>query len=97
MLHWLRPEPRYEDFNTNVPATGKPAAGVCHARGANADLPPQWLVYIVVEDVETSATRCVELGGTVIAGPKNMGSHGRYCVIRNPAGAVAALFTPAAS
>jgi hypothetical protein len=26
-----------------------------------------------------------------------MGSYGRYCVIRDPAGAVAALFTPAAA
>ncbi len=24
-----------------------------------------------------------------------MGAHGRFCVIRDPAGAVAALFTPA--
>jgi predicted enzyme related to lactoylglutathione lyase len=84
----------YNDYNMNTPESGKTAAGICHTRGVNAELPPQWLVYITVEDVDKSAARCVELGGKVIAGPKGMGGHGRYCVIQDPAGAVAALFTP---
>lgn len=86
----------YSDFNMNTPS-GKTAAGICHARGVNAELPPQWLVYIIVENVDKSAARCVELGGKVIAGPKGMGGQGRYCVIQDPAGAVAALFELARS
>lgn len=82
----------YEDFNMTAPASGNPAAGICHARGPNADLPPQWLIYITVEDVDRSIALCRNLGGKVIAGPKNMGNYGRYCVIQDPAGAVAALF-----
>lgn len=81
----------YEDYCMNLPGSGKTVAGVCHARGANAELPPQWLVYITVEDVDRSAARVVELGGEVIAGPKGDGGQGRYCVIRDPAGAVCAL------
>ena len=84
----------YDDFNMNAPATGKAVAGICHARGANADLPALWLVYIRVDDVDKSAARCVALGGSVISGPKGSESQGRYCVIQDPAGAVAALFTP---
>jgi len=87
----------YSDFNMNLPSSGKTVAGICHARGVNADLPPQWLVYITVEDVDKSAKRCVELGGKVIAGPNGMGSYGRYCVIQDPARAVATLFEPARS
>src|SRR5688572_29730516 len=34
--------------------------GVCHARGVNKDLPPQWIVYINVKDIAASAQRCVE-------------------------------------
>jgi hypothetical protein len=30
----------------------------------------------------------------VLAAPRNFGGQGRYCVIRDPAGAVAALFEP---
>ncbi len=74
-----------------VPKTGTPVAGVCHTRGVNANLPPQWLVYIVVEDLDASVQRCLELGGSVIAGPKGSNPEGHYCVIQDPSGAVAAL------
>jgi uncharacterized protein len=83
----------YEDYHMISPATGQSAAGVCHARGVNADVPPQWLVYINVEDVDASAARAVELGGEIVAGPRFMGL-GRFAVIRDPAGAVCALYSP---
>ncbi len=70
------------------------AACTCHARGVNADLPPQWLVYIVVDDVDRSAATCQELGGAIVAGPRPPAG-GRTCVIRDPAGAVCALYEPA--
>jgi uncharacterized protein len=84
----------YRDFCMNAPASGQTVAGVCHARGVNADLPPQWLVYIVVADVDQSAASCQRLGGEVLAGPRELGGQGRFCVIRDPAGAVAALISP---
>ena len=86
----------YSDFNMNAPATGEPIAGVCHKRGSNAELPSKWMIYIIVENVDDSADRCRELGGKVLVEPKGMGSHGRYCVIEDPARATAALFEPAA-
>ena len=86
----------YSDFSMNMPGSGRTVAGICHARGPNADLPAQWLIYIIVQDLDRSVERCVELGGLVIAGPRSMGTQGRYCVIRDPAGAVAALYQPAA-
>jgi predicted enzyme related to lactoylglutathione lyase len=82
----------YEDFNMIAPQSGNPSAGVCHARGGNADLPSQWLIYITVEDVDKSAQHCVELGGKIISPPKEMSGYGKMCVIQDPAGAVAALF-----
>lgn len=91
-----KPEPvdmgDYNDFNMTIPGTGDAMAGICHARGMNADMPAQWIIYIVVEDVEASAKRCVELGGKVLAGPR--GEKATFCVIQDPAGAVAALFEP---
>lgn len=71
-------------------ASGAAVAGICHARGSNASLPPQWLIYITVENVEASAKACVEKGGEVLDGPRKM-CGGQFCVIRDPAGAVAAL------
>lgn len=81
----------YADFN--MTSGGKPAAGVCHARGMNSALPAQWLMYIVVADLDASLAAVRELGGEVVAGPKG-GGGARYAVIRDPARAVCALYQP---
>ncbi len=81
----------YSDFNMNR-ADGTPVAGVCHARGVNADLPPQWLIYVRVADLDASLAQCRALGGAIVAGPRGFGPTSRYAVIRDPAGAAAALF-----
>jgi predicted enzyme related to lactoylglutathione lyase len=83
----------YHDFNMIAPGSGEAVAGICHARGSNAELPAQWLLYFTVEDVDLSARRCTELGGEVLVAPRPMGG-GRFCVIRDPAGAVCALYRP---
>lgn len=85
----------YSDYTMSQPETGKPVAGICHARGENAGLPPQWLIYITVTDLDESLRQCRGRGGSVVAGPKDMGSYGRLAVIQDPAGAVAALVEPA--
>jgi uncharacterized protein len=81
----------YDDYFMKSPATGNIVSGICHARGGNADLPPQWLAYMVVDNLQASLDRCVELGGTVLTEIKGGEGEARYCVIRDPAGAVLAL------
>ena len=83
----------YEDYAMTPRGAAEPVAGICHARGANADLPAQWLIYINVKSLATSIRKCRALGGEVIAGPRGL-MGGRFCVIRDPAGAVAALYQP---
>ena len=87
----------YSDYVMKEPASGEGRAGVCHARGPNSGLPAQWLLYIQVADLDVSMARCVELGGTVLTPVRSGGPQGRYCVIQDPAGAVAALFGPPAA
>ena len=85
----------YNDFCV-LDGNGVPAAGVCHARGKNVGLPPVWLVYFVVSDIEASIARVEANGGEVVRRPPSKGSGGhRYCVIRDPAGAQCALFESA--
>ena len=86
----------YSDFNMTMPGSGEPAAGICHARGGNAELPSCWLIYIVVNDVAGSARICADNGGKVLMQPKSMGG-GSFCVIEDPSGAVAALYQPPAA
>ncbi len=81
----------YNDFSMIAPESGETVAGICHARGTNAKLPAQWMMYILVQDVDQGAKRCVELGGEVVDGPRSLGQ-GRFCVIRDLAGAVCALY-----
>ena len=84
----------YDDFSMIAPESKRITAGICNAKGINAKLPPQWLIYITVEDVDRSAQTCIELGGKLITEPKTIPSYGRFCVIQDPAGAVCALFKP---
>ena len=88
VIGWT-PEPLEGDWMMLAP-DGTPAAGICHARGENADLPPQWLAYIAVDDLDASLAAVRARGGEVVAGPKGEGQ-GAYAVIRDPAGAVLAL------
>ncbi len=84
----------YSDYAAAVPGSeDEVVAGICHARGENAKLPPQWLIYITVADADEGARKCVAAGGEIIDGPRDMGG-GRVCVFRDPAGAVAALYAP---
>lgn len=93
VVGWI-PEPvsmgEYADWNMVGP-DGSPVAGVCHARGANADLPPVWLLYVVVEDLDRSLEEVRTRGGEVVAPVRSMGEH-RWTVIRDPAGAHMALY-----
>ncbi|MGL5831589.1 MAG: VOC family protein [Candidatus Altimarinota bacterium] len=69
---------------------GNWAAGVCHKRGPNVDLPPQWIVYINVEDIGKSIEKCRQLGGKILKEVKNEEKI-IYALIEDPAGAILAL------
>ena len=68
-----------------------PSGGICHAHGSNSGLPPQWLIYIIVESIAASIEKCVALGGSVVDGPREMGTD-LFAVIKDPAGACVALY-----
>jgi predicted enzyme related to lactoylglutathione lyase len=82
----------YEDYVMSSPENGMAMAGICHARGENLGIPPQWLMYITVADVLESAQKVVEMGGEIVLSVREMGDTGRFCIIKDPAGAVCALF-----
>jgi len=89
------PEPldmdTYDDFVMNA-ADGSPAAAICHAQGVNTGLPPVWLVYIAVDDLDAALERVELCGGKVVVPPRE--AFTRYAVIEDPAGAMCALYVP---
>jgi predicted enzyme related to lactoylglutathione lyase len=52
------------------------------------NIPANWAVYFMVEDVDAAAAKVAKLGGAVIAGPHQAGEMGRFIVVRDPQGAV---------
>ena len=54
-------------------------------------VPPNWLSYIAVDDVEVSARKAVTLGGALLVPPMAMGP-GKFAVVTDPAGAAFALW-----
>lgn len=57
-------------------------------------VPPHWMGYIGVPDVDAAAAKVVELGGKICVPPTDIPDIGRFCVITDPAGATVALMTP---
>lgn len=87
----------YHDHCLSPPETDNPVAGICHSRGSNANVPSSWIIYITVADLDASVASCVKLGGKIIDGPRSYGATARFCIIADPAGAVAALYSEKAS
>ena len=88
-----KPEPvamgDYADYNM-TDGTGKPVTGICHARGANAKIPPGWLLYFSVANFDASLAKAQELGATVLDGPRGK-APSRFAILRDPAGCVVAI------
>jgi len=85
----------YEDYMMSPPNGADAVAGICNSRGPNVGLPAVWLPYFTVADVEASARQVEVLGGRLRTPIRSMGSMGRYVVIEDVCGAVAALFQAA--
>lgn len=48
---------------------------------------PMWAGYVTVDDVDASAARITELGGTVMMGPQDIPGVGRFAFAADPSGA----------
>lgn len=72
-------------------AIGEVASGICWARGGNATLPPVWLLYVPVGDIEESIQLVAELGGEVLKRQEGENGVVHYAIVRDPVGAYLAL------
>jgi len=62
---------------------------------ANTDpkVPPHWLAYVGVEDIAVSTRKARELGATILQDVMEIGDYGRLSVIKDPTGAVIAMWS----
>ena len=59
---------------------------------APANVPPHWLPYIAVEDVDASAKQAKDLGGKILGAPMDIPNVGRFAVVADPQGATFAIY-----
>ncbi|MFC8451088.1 VOC family protein [Kitasatospora sp. NPDC057223] len=57
-----------------------------------AHLPPHWLPYFAVADVDVTASRAAGLGGEVVMAPSSIGGVRRIAVLRDPQGGVFGVY-----
>jgi uncharacterized protein len=81
---------RYADYNM-LGETGRPAAGICHARGMNAGLPPVWLIYLPVGDLAESLRRVEREGGRTVRTVQGDEGRSAYALVQDPVGVHLAL------
>ena len=55
-------------------------------------MPPHWMTYIAVDNLEVTVKKAQELGATVLVEPKSAGESGRLAVLTDPTGAHIALW-----
>ncbi|MBK9270228.1 MAG: VOC family protein [Saprospiraceae bacterium] len=84
----------YEDYCMNSPVDGLTKTGICHAKGVNGNLPPVWLIYFNVKNLEESLEQVIALGGKIISPARSYGPGASYAVIQDPGGAYCALYQP---
>jgi len=65
--------------------------GICHAKGANEDMPAAWLPYFLVADIELAVAVVQTEGGELVTKIKTMGAD-KYVVVKDPSGAQCALY-----
>lgn len=81
---------RYHDYNM-LGGDGAPAAGICHTRGVNQELPPVWMLYLPVDDLAESLRRVEDEGGKIIKAIRGNDGEQAYAMIQDPVGVYFAL------
>lgn len=67
---------------------GRRHAGMLLMDETWGDVPPNWAVYFMVEDVEATAARAKDLGGNVLVPPTPAGELGKFSVVQDPQGGI---------
>jgi len=76
-------------------AAGASHGGMMKITPEMKGVPPHWMIYVKVDNVDDRAQKVTQLGGKVEHGPVDVPGVGRFVVISDPAGAHIALMTPA--
>lgn len=93
---WEFTDKKVDDMTyTMIKKGDKEFGGIWAIPEAQKDqIPPHWLAYILVENVEQSLEKARQNGATVIKPVQKAGDMGLFAVIKDPTGAHVALWQP---
>jgi uncharacterized protein len=83
--------PEYTEWKNGESMVG----GMMQIQKDWGDVPPNWMGYVMVADVDASTAKAKELGGQVYVGPMDIPNMGRFSVIADPQGASLGLYQAA--
>ena len=71
-----------------------PMAGIFNlsAEMRQRGIPPNWMPYVAVDNVDESARKVALIGGKVIHGPEEIPGTGRFAVVQDPQGATFGIY-----
>jgi uncharacterized protein len=76
-------------------ADGKPVGGIMDMTGiVPPGVPPHWMSYLEVDDVDARLAQVASAGGNVIRPPFDIAGVGRIAILADPTGAVMGWMTP---
>jgi hypothetical protein len=88
--------PGGEGTYTIALSNGKPVGGMYQMQGPQFQgVPPHWMAYISVDDIDSRVANAVKLGAKVTMPPMNIEGVGRFAVLQDATGAHIGWITPA--
>ena len=84
------------DFYTVFQLEGRDAAAAYTLRKDQRahDVPPHWMLYVAVDNADSSAKKAADLGGNVLVAPFDVATFGKMAVIQDPTGPVLSIWEP---
>ena len=97
LIGWSTLEMPMEGMGTYTmwvpPGSEEPVGGMMQMDGPQFEnIPPHWMPYIAVDDIDAVAGNVEKLGGKLKMPVTPIPGIGRFCVLEDPTGAVISLF-----
>lgn len=95
VLGWEWCSAGMEGFDYRLARSGADmVAGLMALADCTEGTPPNWTVYLAVDDCDATAAQAKALGGAVLKDPADIPGTGRFAVLADPQGAVFGILTP---
>ncbi len=91
LFDWTLEE--YPDMNYTIINVGEGTGGGM-MKSPTPDAPPQWVPYILVEDIRVSTEKAKSLGAKLLEDVTEIPEMGWFSMLKDPTGAAFALWKP---